>query len=173
MKTVTFKRAGIQDADNLQKLALETFSTAFAHLNKEENMKAYMDAAFSTTQLEAELSDDRSQFFFAVADGENVGYLKLNFGGAQTDIQDPEALEIQRIYVHPQHQNAKIGEAMLQKAIAIARNHKLKYIWLCVWESNPRAITFYERNGFRKVGEHPFQFGDDRQTDFIMKLEVS
>ncbi len=45
-------------------------------------------------------------------------------------------------------------------------------MWLGVWEYNPRAQRFYERNGFRQVGKHTFQLGSDPQTDLLMQKEL-
>jgi ribosomal protein S18 acetylase RimI-like enzyme len=45
-------------------------------------------------------------------------------------------------------------------------------MWLGVWEYNPRAQRFYEKNGFRIVGKHVFQLGTDPQTDLLMQKEV-
>lgn len=167
---ITFKKAGIEDLEEVQKLAMETFYAAFASLNTEGNMKFYMDRAFSKEQLGQELTEANSIFLLAQIGGKTAGYLKLNLGPAQTDLQDPEALEIQRIYVHPDYQNLKLGEQMVRKAISVAHERNLKYIWLGVWEKNLRAIRFYERQGFIQIGQHPFPFGDDLQTDLIMKL---
>ncbi|HEY1024397.1 MAG TPA: GNAT family N-acetyltransferase [Sphingobacteriaceae bacterium] len=173
MKQITFRRIGINEAGVLRRLATETFDKAFAHLNKPENMKAYMDKAFDIGQLTTELTNEHSLFYFALVNDEVAGYIKLNFHEAQTDIHDPHSLEIQRIYVKPEFQNLRIGEKMLRIARKTALERALQYIWLGVWESNPKAIRFYERNGFQKIGEHPFQFGDDPQTDYIMRSEVS
>ena len=169
---VSFKKAGIEDLEEVQMLAIETFYPAFAPLNTEENMRFYMDRAFSREQLEKELTEVNSIFLLAQLHGKNTAYLKVNLGAAQTDLQDPEALEIQRIYVHPDYQNLKLGEQLIRKAITLAREHDLKYLWLGVWEKNLRAIRFYERQGFIQVGQHPFPFGDDLQTDLIMKLTL-
>ena len=42
-----------------------------------------------------------------------------------------------------------------------------------VWEQNPRAIRFYEKNGFVSFDKHIFKLGDDKQTDIMMKLELN
>lgn len=41
-------------------------------------------------------------------------------------------------------------------------------VWLGVWEFNPRAIKFYTRYEFKKVGVHPFVLGNDVQNDWLM-----
>jgi RimJ/RimL family protein N-acetyltransferase len=45
-------------------------------------------------------------------------------------------------------------------------------MWLGVWEYNPRAQRFYEKNGFRPVGQHVFQLGSDPQTDLLKQREL-
>jgi len=45
-------------------------------------------------------------------------------------------------------------------------------MWLGVWEYNPRAQRFYEKNGFRQVGRHVFQLGNDPQTDLLMQRAI-
>ena len=45
-------------------------------------------------------------------------------------------------------------------------------MWLGVWEENPRAIRFYQKQGFVEFGEHIFQLGDDAQRDVLMKKSL-
>ncbi|HEY0897265.1 MAG TPA: GNAT family N-acetyltransferase [Sphingobacteriaceae bacterium] len=172
-RNLIFRQAALQDLAELADLSVKTFHPAFASLNSEANMRVYMKDAFSEEQLSTELTNPQSVFFFLVqADGRPAGYLKLNFGPAQTDLHDPDSLEIQRIYVLPQFQGQKLGEQMIRKAVAVARENRLSYIWLGVWEKNTRAVRFYEHHGFTVVGSHPFPFGDEIQTDLIMKRPV-
>jgi len=60
-------------------------------------------------------------------------------------------------------------DACLERASAEDRD----VMWLGVWEFNPRAQRFYEKNGFRIVGKHVFQLGTDPQTDLLMQKEIS
>ncbi len=53
-----------------------------------------------------------------------------------------------------------------------ARRWECDVIWLDVWEKNPRAIAFYERWGFVKVGEQDYQLGNDLQLDWLMARNV-
>jgi GNAT superfamily N-acetyltransferase len=41
-------------------------------------------------------------------------------------------------------------------------------MWLGVWERNPRAVAFYRKYGFTRVGEHTFMLGADAQTDWVL-----
>jgi len=55
----------------------------------------------------------------------------------------------------------------------LAKLTKADYIWLGVWEENPRAINFYKKNGFVEFDKHIFTLGDDEQTDIMMKLQLT
>jgi ribosomal protein S18 acetylase RimI-like enzyme len=82
------------------------------------------------------------------------------------------ALEIARIYAVREKIGSGVGKAMLEFSIALAEKMKKQIIWLGVWEHNIRAINFYERFGFKKVGEHVFMLGEDAQTDWLMQKEL-
>ncbi len=169
METITIIKATVNDVDRLQKLAKQTFVEAFASSIDEENMSIYLERSFSVTKLTSELSNPMSQFYFASLNDEVIGYLKLNTGNAQTELVDLNALEIERIYVLAQYQSKKVGQLLFEKAIEIAKQITASYIWLGVWEENLRAISFYKRNGFEVFDKHDFKFGEEVQTDLMMK----
>lgn len=111
-------------------------------------------------------------FYFAKCDKKVIGYLKLNFGKSQTELKDDKAVEIERIYVLNNFHGKNVGQLLYNKAIEISKQKKAKYIWLGVWEENPRAINFYKKNGFVAFDKHLFKLGNDEQTDIMMKLKL-
>jgi hypothetical protein len=172
MNTIEIKKGTISDTDQLQKIGRQTFFESFSSGNTEENMRKYLDEGFSFGKLTAELSDKNSEFYFATLDNKVVGYLKINFGKSQTDLQQENAIEVERIYILNEFQGKKIGQLLFDKAIQISIQEKADYIWLGVWEENVRAIKFYLKNGFVEFDKHIFKLGNDEQTDIMMKLEL-
>lgn len=156
----------------LQKIGRQTFSETFAESNAAENMAKYLEEAYSYEKLSAELNDPNSIFYFAMMEQNVIGYLKLNFGTSQTELKDKNALEIERIYVLKEFQGKKVGQLLFDKAIKIAKDHHVAYVWLGVWENNKRALQFYTKNGFVEFDQHIFVLGDEAQTDIMMKLEL-
>lgn len=154
----------------LQAISKQTFYETFAPVNTEENMKRYMEESFSIEKLTEELKNPNSSFYFAVLNGEEIGYLKLNTGASQTELKDNTAVEIERIYVVQEYHGKKVGQILYEKAIQVATTLNAEYIWLGVWEENTRAIRFYEKNGFVPFDKHIFKLGDDIQTDIMMRL---
>lgn len=170
--SIEIKKVSLNEIKQLQQLSRQTFAETFSADNSEENMEAYLDNELSIEKLETELSGKNSEFYFAMLDTRVIGYLKINFGDAQTEIQDENALEIERIYVLQEFQGKNAGQLLYRKALDISRDRKLDYIWLGVWEKNIRAIRFYEKNGFTEFDKHIFKLGKDEQTDIMMKLQL-
>lgn len=166
---VIIRPASLIDLDALQAIGRKTFEEAFAANNSEENLAAYLEEGFSNQKLEAELQNENSRFYFAIQEEEIIGYLKVNMGDAQSEKQDPNALEIERIYVLQKYHGKQVGVLLYEQALAIAKTRKAPYMWLGVWEENPRAIRFYQKQGFVEFGEHIFQLGDEAQRDVLMK----
>jgi diamine N-acetyltransferase len=166
-------RIGFADIEQLQLIGKQTFTETFAEGNSEENLQKYLKEGFTIKKLSSELSNQNSEFYFAKLDNKIIGYLKVNFGQAQTELSDRNTLEIERIYVLKQYHGKKAGQILYEKALDIAINSNAEYLWLGVWEENPRAISFYKKNGFVEFDKHIFKLGEDEQTDLMMKLELS
>jgi ribosomal protein S18 acetylase RimI-like enzyme len=169
---IAIRKVTINDIVELQKISRQTFSETFAASNTEANMAKFLEAGYSLERLGAELNDTGSVFYFAVDDDHVIGYLKLNFGQSQTELKDDHSVEIERIYVLKSYHGKKIGQMLYDQAIQAAREKNADYIWLGVWEENPRAISFYRKNGFVEFDKHIFILGDDEQTDIMMKLKL-
>lgn len=169
MESIKINQVALTDITQLQKIGRETFFESFSAVNTEEDMRQYLEESFSADKLTAELSNKSSQFYFAVLNGKIIGYIKLNVGEAQTDIKDNNALEIERIYVLKAFHGKKVGQLLYDTAIQIAMQEGVIYLWLGVWENNPRAISFYKKNGFAEFDKHVFMLGMDQQIDIMMK----
>ena len=161
-----------KDVIALQYISHKTFTETFAVHNTVENMKQYLDQYFTVDNLTVEIENPNSQFYFAKQDNRVIGYLKLNFAHAQTELQDCSSIEIERIYVLKENHGSGVGIELLNFSIQIAKQNKAAYIWLGVWENNHRAIRFYKKNGFTTFDKHQFVLGSEEQTDLMMRLEI-
>ena len=172
MDNINIKRVSLRDINQLQNIGRQTFFETFSEGNTEENMAKYLAEGFSIEKLMEEIKNENSELYFAILEGNIIGYLKLNFGRSQTEIKDNKALEIERIYVLKDFHGKNVGQVLYDKAIGIAKEKSADYVWLGVWEENPRAIRFYKKNGFVEFDKHIFKLGEDEQTDIMMKLKL-
>ncbi len=160
------------EVETLRALSMKTFDETFRSTNRPEVMDAFLAEAYASEKLAAEMANPSSRFFFAICDGEPAGYLKINVGEAQTEFSSEGMLEIERIYVLATHQGSGIGKRLMNFALAEAVSGGHPAVWLGVWEHNPKAIAFYTRMGFYRIGQHVFRVGDEDQTDWLMRKDL-
>lgn len=167
------KKCSLDDILDLQKIYRQTFFETFSEQNSEENMRIFLDKAYSEEKLKSEIEDKESETFLAVENQKILGVLKINIGNAETESGLENSLEIQRIYILKESKGLGIGTVLMNLAEKKARELGVSFIWLGVWEKNFPAQKFYTDKGFRRFSKHAFVLGDDIQTDFLMKKELS
>jgi len=169
MQEITITKANHTDLQTLIELGKKTFFETYAQRNSEADMKAYLTDNFNDKIINGQLENPNSEFYIAWDDEQPIGYLKVNEGAAQTDLKEEGSLEIERIYVLASYHGKGIGHLLYEKATEIAKRKNKTSIWLGVWEENPRAIRFYEKNGFKTFAQHLFIVGSEEQTDHLMR----
>lgn len=157
------------DVEALVAIGRDTFDETFRSMNTRETIEAYLAEAFTPERLRAELRREGSEFYFLLLDDVPAAYLKVNRAPGQSDLNDPESLEIERIYVRKEHKGKGYGKILMAFALERAAELGMRSAWLGVWERNEEAIAFYRKGGFEVVGEHHFRMGEELQTDYIMR----
>lgn len=174
MSLVKIRQATVEDARLLTDLSYTTFWDAFAHhpKNAPDDLNHYMRQAFNVDQIAAELADPNSVFLIASIDEKPAGYAKLIVGNIESGITATRPVELSRLYSHQEFLGKGVGQNLMDASFEFAKSNCHDVMWLGVWEFNPRAQRFYEKNGFREVGKHVFQLGADPQTDLLMQKEL-
>lgn len=162
------REASSADVALLAAMGERTFVAAFGAANTADDMAAYLGATYGTEHQAAELADPGVELLVVELAGEPVGYAKLIVGSRGSGVVAERPLEIQRIYTDLPFIGRGVGGFLMAEILrrAAARGHDV--VWLAVWEQNPAARRFYERWGFRLVGEQPFVLGRDVQHDLVM-----
>ncbi|MEI6739440.1 MAG: GNAT family N-acetyltransferase [Gemmatimonadaceae bacterium] len=184
------RRAVLADAAALATLAADTFTETFGADNRPEDLAAHLAASYGIAQQTAELQDPAVITLVAEQDGALVGFAQIRRQDAPASVTaaaaeqaastthaatthaathvDPRPVELHRLYLRRVAHGTGLGAALMQgareAAVALGGTH----LWLGVWERNPRAIAFYTKSGFVRVGSHDFFVGDDRQTDWLL-----
>ena len=167
-----FRHCTINDLSELSSFSRNIFYDTFKDTCSSEDMDAFLNKKYSMDQLRNEFLNPNSVFYLLYKDKTLAGYIKTNEAPAQTDIHDEDALELERIYVSKEFQESGIGSYLMEQTVAIAKQKGKQYIWLGVWEKNKKAISFYQKHGFYKIGMHEFVIGEDVQTDYFMRRDL-
>ena len=91
----------------------------------------------------------------------------------RTQYGAPPRIELKRLYVARAWHGRGVAQALMDAALDAARARGAQKLWLGVWERNPRAVAFYAKYGFVRVGEHTFVLGGDAQTDWLFVRPVT
>ena len=172
--TITYRRAVPADAAHLAEFAPRAFRDTYAVHNSEQDMRAYIAAAYGTPQQMRELCDPQMITVLAVSDGDViVGYAQLRRKGFPPCVIEEAPVEIYRFYVDRSAQGTGVAANLMAEALDAARELGGAHAWLGVWEKNTRAIAFYKKHEFRDVGSQIFHLGADAQTDRVLIRRIT
>jgi ribosomal protein S18 acetylase RimI-like enzyme len=169
---IEVREAEFSDVAAMREVAIQSYVDTFAEVNTPENMSTFLDKAYSQQKLEEEFYETGSVLYLAWNDNRVAGFLRMRSSEEVAAELGSNTIELQRLYIHKDFQNQKVGRILMQKAIDYALEEKFEWIWLGVWERNFNAQRFYAKWGFEKFGEHVFQMGDDPQTDWLLKRKL-
>jgi ribosomal protein S18 acetylase RimI-like enzyme len=165
---LTLRAATRGDAAALAAFAEHVFRETFGPHNRPDDMDAYCSKAFSLAELERELTAPDLHTVLAVAGAEIAGYAQLRDGPPPACVTGPDPIELKRLYVDRRWQGSGVAQTLMAHAADLAQRRGAQTLYLAVWQHNHRAIAFYAKQGFERVGAAPFQLGADIQLDPVM-----
>jgi len=159
---VTITPVGAEAFAVIQSIAQRTWPSAYGEILHPEQITYMLDLMYSTEALaEQRVKGHR---FFLLREGETP----LGFVTCELDYL-PGTTKIHKLYVLPETQGKGYGKALTEWVQALAREAGQERLRLDVNYKN-RAIGFYERLGFVKMGRHDTEIGRGyRMEDFIME----
>ena len=175
--TIHVRPATGADSDALSRLGAATFYDTFGGSSTPEDMAQYLAEAFTPAQQAREIADPDGIVLVAEDRSDAgtislIGYAHLVAGAAPAAVTGPAPIELKRLYVDREWHGRGVAQALMDAALDAARSSGAQTVWLGVWERNPRAIAFYAKCGFTRVGQHTFVLGTDAQTDWLFARPV-
>ncbi|MEM9647039.1 MAG: N-acetyltransferase [Bacteroidota bacterium] len=159
---IQLKQATHEDAPQIALLARFTFTETFGHYFRDRSdLKTYLNQTFNVPKLQESLKKPNNLFWLAYIDHLPVGYSKLKLHSPTPFLQSDSICQLQKIYVLKDFLSHKVGLPLQNAMLEHAVEKGIKNIWLSVLKENARAIRFYEKNGFKTLGDHDFQIGKE------------
>jgi ribosomal protein S18 acetylase RimI-like enzyme len=149
-------KAKIKDAALLSKLSVAAFLPAHGHSASKEIIDNYLTANFSKENFIRELSNPDFQYHLIYYKDKIAGFSKVIFNAENKSITDKNATKMERLYLLKEFYNLGLGKELLNFNIQLAKKNKQSGIWVFVWTENTKAIAFYKKMDFKKVGNHDF-----------------
>lgn len=159
------------DAALLSALSKETVLETYAGPEHPREMLArYAERDFSAEKIARELRDPGILYHLAEKDGEPAGYSKLSWKAPPECVPERDAACLERLYLLRRHQGLGLGKLLLEHRLSIARERGCKAAWLSVWDRDEKALAFYAKHGFQKVGSWKWEYMDGYADDDLVLL---
>lgn len=165
--------AGAADAPALALVAGATLLETFHAIIPAADLVSHAGGRSSPQVFADWIADPASHVLYAGADGTDapVGYAVLTAPDFPIAIGAGD-IELRRIYTLAAVHGTGLGPALMKAAVAEARARGHRRMLLGVHPDNARARRFYERTGFRVIGERHFTVGESRFIDPIYALDL-
>ncbi len=174
----TIREATADDAGPLAELAAVTFPLACPPNSSPDDIAAHLRRTLSVEKFTEYLADPDITILAIDSAGELRGYSML-VARPTSDSDVASALtlnpstELSKCYVHPEHHGLGAAAELMKVTLDRAAGSGAAGVWLGVNSQNAKAIRFYEKSGFRKVGTKSFRLGDTVEHDFVMERAVA
>jgi ribosomal protein S18 acetylase RimI-like enzyme len=160
--------AGAADAGALASAGARLFEQAYGRYSEPGDLAAHVREYFGLECVTAELQRPEVSYTIACDENEIAGFIKARRGFAPDGMPAADALEVQQLYVDAERQRSGVGTALMDRAVAAAREQGLAGLWLSVWQDADWATAFYESYGFEKTGTAEFRLGRTCFVDYLM-----
>jgi len=163
--TLVIRPADIEDINAIGFLAYQTWPTTYKDILTFEQLQYMLQMMYSPAALQEQMLQKHHHFFIAEIDEHEVGFTSYS----ETE---PGTFRIHKIYVLPGLQGKGVGKALMDTIIEEGREQGAKKIQLNVNRNN-KAISFYERNGFKIIKEEDINIGNGYfMNDFVMEKSI-
>lgn len=171
---VTIIRADVSHAANIATIGKKSFRHAFEHLfNSGQELLEYLEQTYDPVKLARSIRKENNVYFLALEGVVPVGFVKVKKHSLNEQIESGSQMELQKIYVLPAYQQGGAGSALMKAVKELSKEVYPDHIWLDTHTANNRAIRFYEKNGFKKIGLHHFTIGTQTFEYHVMGLPVA
>jgi diamine N-acetyltransferase len=150
----------VKDAELISRMAIQTFRESHGTSAAEKDILEYETTRLNVDLFRNELADPNNVFRIAYLDDVPVAFSKLIFNFPNPKIKEQNICKLEKLYVLKEFYEQKLGKPLFDLNIDLAKQHGQKGIWLYVWTENKRALRFYEKQGFKNIGEALFKVSE-------------
>ena len=172
MSGASIRRANPADSRALSLVGSGTFLETFAGALNGADIVAHCVTEHSPSVYDALLTSGEAAVWLAesLEGAAPVGYAVLD--RAKLPAAERDDLEIKRIYLLARFHGTGVGAGLMTAALDEAKCRGARRALLGVYAQNHRALAFYAKHGFTRIGERHFKVGANTYFDHILAREL-
>jgi ribosomal protein S18 acetylase RimI-like enzyme len=170
--SLIIQKSNSKDSSTITSLAQITFRESHGHSASKAEIDHYVNLNLNKEAIKKELLDPTNDYYLIYHDEKAVGFLKILLNTTYKGINQNKVTKLERIYVLQSHHGLKLGLALIDHAIDVAKDQDQRGMWLYTWIENLRAVAFYEKKGFKIIDSADFKISDTHSNpNHIMYLK--
>jgi ribosomal protein S18 acetylase RimI-like enzyme len=164
---LAMRNASIQDVAALAAVAANAFSDTYRGHGDPKEIADYVAEHLSVSAVTALARDPGSTIILGEFGSQLAGYAVLKAEEPPSCVTGANPIQLVRLYLDQGFLGRGFGEKLLLEVHAQAKRPGANTLWLGVYDRNVRAVRFYERLGFTRVGGKEFLLGGSVCIDRI------
>jgi len=153
-------KAEIKDSFLLATLAKQTFIESHGHSAGKEDVDHYIFEKYTKDIFEKELSDPSNNYYLIYYNDQLAGFSNIIYNDPYSNSDIENVAKLDRLYLLKEFYNLKLGLALFEFNISLAKKNNQLATWLYVWKENTRGVQFYLKADFRIIGSHDFKISE-------------
>jgi ribosomal protein S18 acetylase RimI-like enzyme len=156
----------------LADISRRTFIESHGHSASKENIDEFVNGRYNQEEVARELSDPANIYHMIYHKDQPAGFSKIIYNSPYKNIAQQNVTKLERIYLLKEFLGFKLGAELFDFNLRLSKDNDQAGMWLYVWKENHRAISFYDKAGFKIVGEGDFRLtATHSNPNHIMFLE--
>ncbi|WP_109435358.1 MULTISPECIES: GNAT family N-acetyltransferase [Aquimarina] len=167
MNEVTFGKAKLSEALQISILMKTVNVQSYATDGIRLEMATYIDERFSPKYLEKTIKNNPNSLIVAYINENPIGVAEIIFD-TSCPIRKIQIPELSKLYVLERFYGKGIGYRLLKEVENELLETGFKQLYLEVFTENPKAISFYLRQSYQKIGKVNFPMQDNTYKNWVM-----
>jgi len=157
-------RAGEQDSQLISRIGGITIVESHGHSAPMDVVDKYISEKFNFDSIQKDLGDPQNIYHLINHDNKPAGYSKIILNYGHPDVKMKNVTMLERLYLLKEYHSLKLGLELLQFNIEFSKDSDQSGMWLYVWKGNLKAVSFYEKNGFKIIGSFDFNLTESHSN---------
>ncbi|MCG8412485.1 MAG: GNAT family N-acetyltransferase [Bacteroidales bacterium] len=169
---VIIREATLKDLSNLAVLKQQVWISTYATDGLIQKFSDHVLSEYSTENVRKSILDKNKLTLLAISKNCLIACVEILLIPQRPVKKLEPSIEISTFYVLERFQGFGIGKKLLIECFKVIKQLKHNEVWLTVYYKNQKAIDFYQKQGFKLIGEMDFVLGEDNHKNYIMVKEI-